>query len=444
VERLVNELSVTRKQTVVIESSSSFYVPSSHEWLSEPVGAGNFTVEANKEPVGEALHLLVQRAKNMALDNNNVSRYRQLRSMKSSLLSGLPVGEAVEQEMRSESIDEWMDSMGFKSAEDGKESGWTPLRYAIYTGRLDIARELLRHGTDVEAPLAEVDGTFGYHMQGCTILHGLAYACDSPEAINLLIEYRADVLARQAQGLTAIMMAAHGQRIKNFKALAEIAPDLIGTRCDFACAPIHYAVCTGNHELFTLAHQYHQRTIGFDPAIYTGQGASVILCGIIHAFCPDVLQKAVDFGYDVNFAGTLEEHMDESSKQLIGALSQAAEASDRPTQLQLVWGSLDGFSPLMCAAVLGKVLAVRTLLDAGASVDARNNQGRTALCFACMAGHTEIVQMLLEAGATTDFVDSRGRTAAKWAQAHKVSSIEKLFEQEASSKKELLLLKMSL
>ncbi|MFQ5816385.1 MAG: ankyrin repeat domain-containing protein [Terriglobia bacterium] len=71
-------------------------------------------------------------------------------------------------------------------------------------------------------------------------------------------------------------------------------------------------------------------------------------------------------------------------------------------------GQLNGTTALMVAASNGHAEVVRTLLEAGADVDARteggmpaplNVRGMTALLGAAGGGHTDVVQALLDGGA---------------------------------------------
>ena len=53
----------------------------------------------------------------------------------------------------------------------------------------------------------------------------------------------------------------------------------------------------------------------------------------------------------------------------------------------------------MFAAYEGRTETVKTLIDAGADVNAKHNKGRTTLMVAAKKGHTEIMEILKQAGA---------------------------------------------
>ena len=59
----------------------------------------------------------------------------------------------------------------------------------------------------------------------------------------------------------------------------------------------------------------------------------------------------------------------------------------------------NGVTALMMAADEGHIESVRTLLDAGADVNEKNNNDYTALMLAKEQGHTEIAEILRKAGA---------------------------------------------
>jgi ankyrin repeat protein len=66
---------------------------------------------------------------------------------------------------------------------------------------------------------------------------------------------------------------------------------------------------------------------------------------------------------------------------------------------------------LVYASVKNNPLAVRRLLRAGADVNAKDNNDRTPLDFACKKGHVQVFKELLEHGADIEANDIHGRTA---------------------------------
>ena len=78
----------------------------------------------------------------------------------------------------------------------------------------------------------------------------------------------------------------------------------------------------------------------------------------------------------------------------------------------------NGRTALMFAALNGDTETAKALSEAGADLEAKNNNGRTALMFAADQGHTEIVELLKEAGAKLD-LNSQLMEAAKKGQTDK-------------------------
>jgi len=74
-------------------------------------------------------------------------------------------------------------------------------------------------------------------------------------------------------------------------------------------------------------------------------------------------------------------------------------------------GGMLGGTALIEAAGKGHTETVSLLLGAGADVDIQDKAGYTALIQAAREGYTEIIPLLLEAGADVDIQDTMGRTA---------------------------------
>lgn len=99
-----------------------------------------------------------------------------------------------------------------------------------------------------------------------------------------------------------------------------------------------------------------------------------------------------------------------------GRLPDLTRALDDPGLLNSY--SFDGWTPLHLASFFGHGDAVRTLLDAGATVDAisRNSLRNTPLHAAAAGRHTTVALLLLERGAEASIPDSGDYTALKIAQ----------------------------
>jgi len=82
------------------------------------------------------------------------------------------------------------------------------------------------------------------------------------------------------------------------------------------------------------------------------------------------------------------------------------------TGLWLTWRSLANRpADLVLAAETGDLATVRRLLRAGAKVDIRNAEGRTALQAAALGGQAETLRLLLEKGADLNAKDRSDQTA---------------------------------
>lgn len=71
---------------------------------------------------------------------------------------------------------------------------------------------------------------------------------------------------------------------------------------------------------------------------------------------------------------------------------------------------------LIAAADKGDAATVRQLLDNGANIDAKNDDGETALIGAAYGGETEAVVLLLAKGANIEVRNNDGKTALKMAE----------------------------
>ncbi len=72
---------------------------------------------------------------------------------------------------------------------------------------------------------------------------------------------------------------------------------------------------------------------------------------------------------------------------------------------------MGGSSPLIIAATFGRTEVAKALIEAGAGIDQKNNDGSTALHTAALFCRTEIVKTLLDKGADKSVRNNAGSTA---------------------------------
>lgn len=71
---------------------------------------------------------------------------------------------------------------------------------------------------------------------------------------------------------------------------------------------------------------------------------------------------------------------------------------------------MSGSTPLITASSFGKEKIAKVLIDAGADLSLKNNDGASALHTAAFFGRVEIVQLLLDAGADKSITNNFGAT----------------------------------
>lgn len=258
--------------------------------------------------------------------------------------------------------------------------GFTPLLYAARRGCADCARALIRHGADVN--LTDPDGV------NPLILAILNFNFDTA---RVLLEAGTKVNHWDLWGRTALYVAADMNAV----------PD--GGRADRPSRDQTSALDL------------------IDMLLARGANPNLQL-----KLFPPYRSLRDDRGAD----GMLT----------IGAtpLLRAARAADLPVMQRLIAAganvelpNVNGITPLMAAAgnaqsrvdTRGRykteeqaLAAIDLLLAAGASIDATDNGGQTALFGAAMRGWNDVVRKLVQNGAQVAHKDARGRTAADIAQ----------------------------
>ena len=94
----------------------------------------------------------------------------------------------------------------------------------------------------------------------------------------------------------------------------------------------------------------------------------------------------------------------------------------------------DGFSLVHKFAAIGNAKCVEVLLAKGAAVDTRDNQGHTALHFACTGGSADVVKVLLKGGADVNVTSADGLAPIQIAAAKAQHLLDLLLKSGADAK----------
>lgn len=111
------------------------------------------------------------------------------------------------------------------------------------------------------------------------------------------------------------------------------------------------------------------------------------------------------------------------------SVSEAAVSGDLESLKQHIAAGSDlnaqnpesGATALIAAALFGQTEAAMLLIDAGADLELKNNEGSTALITAAFVGRVEIVKSLLKSGADRNSRNKSGSTA--------LDSVQRPFEE---------------
>jgi len=323
--------------------------------------------------------------------------------------------------------------------------GQTALMWAAAQKHPDVVRVLLEHGADVHAHTLTAPQLFytgeasgagrnaadwvmrSIDTGGSTPLMFAARQGDLASA-RLLLAAGANPNETRADGMSPLVLASysgHGD-VAAFLLSKDASPNT----ADVGYAALHTAVLRGDVELVKTLLMY-----GANPNARITKGSPVTREGE-DWILPTPLVGATPFFLAARFLET----------DIMRALAKAGADP--------LLGTADGTTPLMAASGVGwgggvdrrgrdtsgnEVVindsdrafeAAKLVLDLGASVDAANEAGDTALHGAAAKGYDALVQELADRGAKLDIKNKRGRTPLAGAKKNSADLLRKLGAKE--------------
>jgi FOG: Ankyrin repeat len=255
--------------------------------------------------------------------------------------------------------------------------GNTPLMYAAAVGSVDMMRQLIGAGADVNAK-NNFDST------------ALMWCSNDLQKVRLLLDKGADVNAHSKQGRTPLVIAAaHDGNGEVIRLLIKKGADLKAPGPGGANAALIAAAEANDLAVVRLLLEQ-----GADAKAKSPDGFTALINAAGQGNVAAV-KLLLARGADVN--------------------AQSNPGRERPVKNGPI--AIGSLSPLLVAVTSGSPETVRLLLDHGADVNARDVRGMTPLMLSVATDHLneKIVRMLLEKRPATDAKSKAGETALDWA-----------------------------
>ncbi|XP_061343297.1 protein VAPYRIN-like [Gastrolobium bilobum] len=290
------------------------------------------------------------------------------------------------------------------------------LAQLVADGSMDDIREVLECCDPTWKPVDSIDS------QGHTLLH-LAISQRRPDLVQLLLEFKPDIEARNRSGSTPLEAASSSGEALIVELL--LAHKAVTERTESSTwGPIHLAAKEGHLEVLRLlllkGAKVNSLTKDNNTALHLAveerrrDCARLLLANgartdIRNARDGDTpLHIAAAIGDENMVKLLLQKGANKDVRNILAKTAYDVAAENGHTR---IFDALRFGDSLCVAARKGEVRTLQRLLESGAAINGRDQHGWTALHRACFKGRIDAVRVLLEKGIDVDAKDEDGYTA---------------------------------
>jgi uncharacterized protein len=256
----------------------------------------------------------------------------------------------------------------------------------------NAVRSLLQKKADVNAP--QVDGTTALHW---------AVRADDLETADLLIRAGANVAAANREGVTPLRLAATNGTAAMIEKLIKAGADPNASLSKFGDTALMLAARTGRVDSVRMLLDNGAEV----NAIETWGGTTPLMWAVADGHL-DTVKLLIARGASVNARSYFVPSA--HGRGFEGATPEAPKPTHAVEELAGGW-----FTPLMFAAREGDVEIARTLVAAGAELNAIAGDGKDALGLAIFNGQYELASFLIDNKVNVNHADAQRFTPLFWA-----------------------------
>ncbi|HEY1753945.1 MAG TPA: ankyrin repeat domain-containing protein [Bryobacteraceae bacterium] len=271
-------------------------------------------------------------------------------------------------------------------------AGKSAVADAAMHGDKAAVRALVQQKADVNAP--QVDGATALHW---------AVRADDLELTDLLLRSGAHVSAANAEGATPLLLATQNGNAAIIERLLQAGADPNAPLTELGDTALMMASRTGNVAAVKVLLD-HKAQVNTKET----WGGTTALMWAVSEHHPETVKLLVERGADVNAKSNL---VPSASGRGFEGTSPVAAKPDQPIE-EFASGLL---TPLMFAAREDDLESARTLIQAGADVNAAGADGKDALGLALFNGSYSVASLLIDSHANVNRADAQRFTPLFWA-----------------------------